>query len=390
MVQHIHTPMPVFSISEGGLFHCVLRAAGLGNSNAIDLRLRLVCLIAVTYVPLLLLAAAQAVAYNPALKVPFCFDIAESTRFLLVGPLLVTCERLIDPWLGQVVQYMRERLICQQDLPKYNYLIENAVHYQNSIGAEIILLVATFVWQCLEVQFATSISTTWHQLPSNHQPTYAWFWYAYFAKPLIRFLWLRWLWRYLIWAVLLCRVASLNIKVMPTHPDSHGGLLFISVGHARFCALAFIFGVQAASIFGYQIMFEGKNLLSFKYDLITIVVIILVLFLTPLLVFTGKLLDSKRAGMFEYGSLADEYVSQFRSKWIDRADGNESILGTSDIQSLADIGNAYAVVKNMKTCLIEKDIIMRFIVATMLPFTPLILTVYPFDELVQRSLKLIM
>jgi hypothetical protein len=69
---------------------------------------------------------------------------------------------------------------------------------------------------------------------------------------------------------------------------------------------------------------------------------------------------------------------------------DEDLLGTSDIQSLADIGNSYLVVREMKTCLIGKETLMAFVVTTLLPFAPLILTVYPFDELLRHVLKAMM
>lgn len=363
----------------------------LGSSEtAGDIKLRVICLLAVTYGVLIVLAFSQGVAVNGALKESFCTDVSELSRFLVVGPLLLICERLIEPWLAQVMQYTKERLIPESALARFKRSIAIAKVFRDSIWVELILLSFTYIWQAIDVHSATlPADGTWKRLPATGV-TYAWLWYAYFAKPLIRFLWLRWIWHYLVWAVLLCRTATMNLKIMPIHPDRQGGLHFVSVGHGRFCVLAFTFGIQAASVIGQQILYEGKTLMSFQYQILAVMLMILVLFLSPLLAFTSALLKAKRLGLFEYGALADEYTVQFRSKWIGHTPDNTALLGTADIQSLADIGNAYTVVKEMKTCLIGKEAIINFVVATMIPFLPLLLTVYPFDELIKQLVKTVM
>jgi hypothetical protein len=378
--------------ASGGLFHRLLTRTGLAKSGTNGFQMRAGCFILITYIPLLILTLVQGVAYGPNLKVPFFFDVSEATRFLVVGPLLIMSEAFVEPWLVQVVQHVRDRLICSEQLPQYERLVKRAVRCRNSNIAEIVLLIGTFFWQWMDVFVLAPHAGigTWQVLPSNNEPSCAWFWYIYFAKPLIRFLWLRWLWRYLIWSFFLIRIAFLNLKIMPTHPDRHGGLAFISVGHAKFSVLALTFGAQVASIFGEQVLVDGKTLMSFRYEILGVIMIVLLVFLTPLLAFTCRLLEAKRIGLFEFSALADEYSADFRAKWIDGGRGSEQLLGTSDIQSLADIGNSYEVVHEMRVCLINKDNIMTFLVSTLLPFTPLLLTIYPFDELLNHLLKVVM
>lgn len=378
------------SFLRGGLLHRLLTKAGLAQPGMAGIRTRVGWLVLLTYVFILVLAMVQNVAWNPALKVPFLLDIEEACRFLLVGPLLIAAEAFVEPWLLQVVSYTRDRLIPKVELPQYEKLIRSLLRWRDSAIAEILLLISTFGWQFVERQVVpVTATTTWHQLPSGSL-TYAFFCYAYFAKPIIRFLWLRWLWQYGIWSIFLARLSSLSLKVMATHPDRHGGLAVIATGHARFAVLALTFGVQAASILCGQILFEGKSLMSFKFEIVGIAAIVLLIFLTPLLVFTGKLLEAKRIGLFEFGTLADEYISKFQDKWISPVGGKEELLGTSDLQSLADLGNSYQVVREMKVLLIGKDNVMMFLVATLLPFVPLLLTVYPVDELLRNLLKVVM
>ena len=308
--------------------------------------------------------------------------------YLLVGPLLIVSEAIVEPWLVQMVRQTRDRLIQKEELPRFEKLIARSIRWRDSYIVEILLFLSTFGWQWLEVRVLPQpAAASWHQLPSSGAPTYAFLWCLYLAKPLVRFLWLRWIWRYLLWSFLLIRLSSFQLKIAPEYPDRHGGLEFIAIAHGRFAALALTFAAQVASIFGEQILFEGRTLASFRYEIIGVVVIVLLTLLTPLLAFTGKLLVAKRIALLDYGMLADQYTSAFHARWIHGARGSEQILGTPDIQSLADLDNSYQIVRGMNISLISKDIILTFVVATLLPFVPLLLIVYPLDELIKHLLK---
>ena len=107
--------------------------------------------------------------------------------------------------------------------------------------------------------------------------------------------------------------------------------------------------------------------------------------LAPLLVFTPNLLMVKRRGLIEYSALANEYTQAFDKKWIrKKVPEGEPLLGSADIQSLADLGNSFGFVRNMRAFHIDLNGVIPLIMATALPMLPLVLTVHPFDELVLK------
>lgn len=376
-----------YSIDKGGLFiHLFSHFPGMLNSASVQMRTSM--LICVTYVPMLILAFLQGTAWNPSLKVSFITDIEEGVRFLLVAPLLIAAEPFIQPWLSEVAKHARERLIDKDAIVPFNKLVVDAKKLQDSSLMEILLFAGTFCWQWFEFHaLADATALTWRTVPLTGEPSMALLWYAYFAKPLFRFLLLRWLWRYLIWSVFLCRLSRLKLNLVPTHPDRHGGLEFIAAGQTRFAVLALALGLMAAAIVGNDIVYEGKQLFSYEYEILGIVALVQTIFLTPLLVFSGKLLNLKRTGLFEYGTLADEYAKSFHQRWIRNHGDNETLLGTSDIQSLADLDHSFEIVQQLKLCLIGKEIILTFAAATLIPFAPLLLTIYPFNELLNHLVK---
>jgi hypothetical protein len=126
-------------------------------------------------------------------------------------------------------------------------------------------------------------------------------------------------------------------------------------------------------------------LLDYKFIIGGYVVMMLVIRLAPLLVFTPKLLMVKRRGLLEYSALANEYTQAFDRKWVRKeVPEGEPLLGSGDIQSLADLGNSFTFVRNMRPFPVDLNGVIPLIVATALPMLPLVLTVYPFDELVLK------
>jgi len=112
--------------------------------------------------------------------------------------------------------------------------------------------------------------------------------------------------------------------------------------------------------------------------------------LGPLLVFIPVLGHAKRVGLREYGSLAQRYVRDFEQKWLrGGAPADEPLVGSADIQSLADLGNSFEVVKGMRSVPITREAVVQLAVLTLLPLLPLLLTMISFEELLGRLLKVV-
>ena len=76
-------------------------------------------------------------------------------------------------------------------------------------------------------------------------------------------------------------------------------------------------------------------------------------------------------------------------KWLHNKDNNEALLGTGDIQSLADLSNSFAVVREMRAIPFATDDVVRLLVATVAPVVPLLLTIMPFEQLLSQAIKII-
>ena len=136
-----------------------------------------------------------------------------------------------------------------------------------------------------------------------------------------------------------------------------------------------------------RVLYGGVDLMSFKMEAGGFIVFFLIVVLAPLLMFTPQLANAKRMGLRDYGLLASRYVEQFQRKWVDggKADSDE-LLGSGDIQSLADLGNSFSAVREMRPIPFALSDVGRLALAAALPLLPLGLVVFSFEELLIRIL----
>jgi hypothetical protein len=130
--------------------------------------------------------------------------------------------------------------------------------------------------------------------------------------------------------------------------------------------------------------------MAFKVEAAGLLAFIIVFVLGPLIVFTPQLARAKRRGLGDYGRLASRYVQGFDEKWVGpRASSEEELLGSGDIQSLADLGNSFAVVREMRLTPFGLKDVTRLAVMTAAPLLPLTLTVFSLEELVTRLIRIL-
>ena len=83
-------------------------------------------------------------------------------------------------------------------------------------------------------------------------------------------------------------------------------------------------------------------------------------------------------------------MQQFEDKWIRReAGGDEPLLGSGDIQSLADMGNSYDVVRDMRVAPFALDDVLRIAAVTAAPLLPVALTAVSLPDLITRLIQIL-
>jgi len=90
--------------------------------------------------------------------------------------------------------------------------------------------------------------------------------------------------------------------------------------------------------------------------------------------------------------LANEYTRSFDRKWIrGEAPEGEALVGSADIQSLADLGNSFEIIREIQGVPFDlMTTIVPIVASAAIPFLPLILTVLPFDEIIKKIVGMLL
>jgi hypothetical protein len=384
-----------FSLVAGGPLFRLLRRLHLVNDQMEFLFRRVLVACAVAWLPLAFLSVAGGRAWGSAVRIPFFSDIDLHARVLLALPLLLAAERLLfNRMRWTLPEFLRRELVPEAELPKFESAIASARRWRDSgIAGVVIILIVYFVgvlylWRN---HFALPVAT-WYAIPSGagNRLTAAGWWYALITIPIVQFTLLRWYYRIVIWARLLWQISRLHLELIPTHPDHCGGLGFLSTAMQGFMLFLFAQGVFMSGAIANRIFFAGARLVDFKVELAAFTILSLLLVLGPSLVLAPALTRAKRAGRREYGGLAEQYVRDFDRKWL-RGERNatEQLLGHTDIQSLADLGNSYELIRRARQVPFTQALVFELAVAALMPVAPLLLTMFPIEAIIEHVVKMI-
>jgi hypothetical protein len=384
-----------FLLMEGGpLFHLEKRM-GLIQENAPFKKKRAAMVALLTWVPLFVLSALQGRAFGHSVPVSFLRDFGTYTRFLLAVPMLVLAENVVGPRIAEAAaHFVTSGIVAQKDFERFDKLVERGLRLRDSVFAEIVIIVLAYVFSIIAFRSMAVHVTTWSTTRGDDGGatlTLAGWWLVLFCMPLLQFLCIRWLWRLFVWFQFLGKVKQLDLQLFPTHPDHAAGLGFVGEAQRFFGALLFAFSLASAGVIANDVVYDKVPLKNFAPAIATYVVAAVVIVLAPLLLFAGPLLKTRREGLHEYGTLSTSYTGEFHKKWIEGQNPNhEALLGTADIQSLADLGNSYELVEKMKPIPIDPRTVLHLVAASLLPMVPLLLTVMPLKDILKLLMKVLM
>ena len=385
---------PDFSLVTGGPLFQLFRRTHL-SGNAFELLHRRIIVITMTaWLPLLILSLLGGHAFDGGVTLPFLHDIETQIRFLIALPVLIFAELIVHLRLRTVLQnFVKRSIVVTEEMPKFHAALDSATRWRNSIPLELGLVI--FVWTVGPWVWRNEIglgTSSWYAIPegAHLRLTSAGYWNAFVSIPIGQFILLRWYLRLLIWFRFLWQVSKLNLHLVPTHPDRAAGLAFLGKSSYVFAPILFAQGAMLAGLIASRVLYGGESLLSFKMEAVGLIGIFILVILGPLTMFSPQLAGAKRKGLADYGLLASRYVEDFEKKWVlGSASRPDALLGTGDIQSLADLGNSYAVIGEMRAVPFGLQDVTRLAAATAAPLVPLGLTIFSLEELLTRVIKII-
>jgi len=377
----------------GPLYHLYLRTRIARPPIELVWR-RILVLSAICWLPLLALTALSGQLLSGT-SIPFLFDAGAHINFLVALPFLVGAEVVVHRRIpGLVRQFLERGIIAPEDQVRFQGLIDAVMRLRSSVTVEVCLLLVVFalghsVWSHSPAKGVTG----WYGSATDEgiRVTTAGYWYAFVSLPILRFLVLRWYFRIFLWYRFLWRVRSLPLHLNLFHPDHAAGLGFLSGTAFAFAPILAAHTMVLAGMIGNRIWHADAALSDFKIEIAAAVLLLILMILTPLMFFASKLILARRIAQLEFGILSSQYVEGFRRKWVQGGNQrDESLLGSSDIQSLADLGNAFNTVSDMRILPFSTRTVMHLATIVAAPLAPLTLTMVPLERMIDGLIKLIL
>ncbi len=353
-------------------FHRLLRAAHVVREQPGDVARESMLFVLVTWVPL---AAIQLIEWVASRHVEVLFrDLSLHARFLIAAPLLFFAE-----------DTLRQR--CSSAMQQLGNRVDSASKTRVArLGArlcgtpfEIALLVLAF--------FAVNFGPRGVEITSGAFGA----WYRVVAWPLASFLLLRAVWFWIVWCLVLACFSRLPLHLNALHPDLCGGLGFLRLPSNGFCTVLLAASSVISGAWATQILF-GTRRFSLETAAIPFAVFLgssLIVTVGPLVAFAPQLYRARLEGIRRYDALADDYARSFEQRWL-QGPPDSSLLGTPDIQSLADLSTGHEVVTKMRIVPFGMETVLAVTLALVVPLLPLGLVKVPFSEVVRKLLGLIL
>ena len=308
-------------------------------------------MVLLAWVPLLLLSIAEGHAWGDRVRLPFLHDVELHVRLLIALPLLILAELVVHQRMRPVVgQFLDRGLIPDAARPQFDAAIASAMRLRNSVAAEVLLIALVyivgvgFVWR---TQVALDVPS-WYGVPADgtiaavgrrlvagrRQPAAVPVPAPALVFPAVH-----------LGALPVAGVAH-RFAVRADASGSRGGLGFLGAVAYAFSPVLLAQGAMLAGMMANKIFYAGATLPAVQGGAHRTGGADGVRHPRTAAGVRSEAGGGQARGLREYGTLAQRYVREFDDKWLrGGAPADEPLVGTADIQSLADLGNSFEVVQ---------------------------------------------
>jgi hypothetical protein len=341
-----------------------------------------------------MLSALQGLGLGRTRHESFLLDFAAYGRYFVAVPALVYASSAILPRIATVVRHFAEGgLIADGDRARYEALVGSTRRLVTTRWADAaIIIIAYVVTVAGSPQLYPSRLSSWVAPISDgtaHLSLAGW-WRMIVSQPLLHALLGIWLWRVVLWTRFLHHTSQLPLRLIAAHPDSLGGLRFTLMPIRGFAFVAFAIGALCAGSVAESVIVDGRTLWAFRFPIVAQVLIVLVIFAGPSLVWMQPLKRLHGWGTLNYGRLASEMGHAFQQRWF--AEGREAdarALEAPDFSATTDLYSIAANVRRINVRVLDTKAVTPLVAATLLPYLPIVFAVMPLDDILKSALKAI-
>ena len=214
---------------------------------------------------------------------------------------------------------------------------------------------------------------TWRTLGSAGHGSLSWaeWYFAGVSQPIYVFIVMHFLYRVCLWWRALWMISRLDLQLRGAHSDEAGGLMFLGYSLPPCRLPAFALAAGLAGGLANLVLATGVSVLNFKYVIIAMSLLITGLFAGPLVFFNPQLRRAKFRASLSHDRTLLEQLRQFEQKWIGQS-RDTNLLEVPDFSAVIDLSSTVDTVHEMSRFPIRGHALVELIVATLLPFLPVL------------------
>lgn len=370
-----------FSLFEGDLLTRLFHRLGMGSYRTIDIVKRAVTLIVLTWGVLAGLAIWSHVHWTEGPGKNFFLDFAAYGQLLIGLPIFLIAERVIDAQTREAARYFLTTGVVEPGdavrLQRINWQLKRLRHLAwPDVVCMMLAYAVTASWMIPEMY---NERLTWHAMiqSGDHQLlTAPGVWELIFVGPLTTYWWLRWAGKVLLWTWYLYQVSRLRLNLVPSHPDSTGGIGFLSDAQTKFGWVILAYGISyVAPTLLYKLKFEGASfaVLSVWGYTASFVVGAPLMFTLPLFMFTRQLYHAKSRALEAFQERSMERAKAFEEKWLKAcSSGHYELMSGSDLLGLNALNQVYDHIHKMRVVPFDLRSFSELLGSALGPLVPLL------------------
>lgn len=371
------------SLFRGGPFYRVqafIRLIGPGRWN---LGRRVALILAIAWLPLVILTAL----FSRDQLTELLRNYVVYSRIVIAVPVLLLGQFLMDDRICAIIAHIRNAgLLGGEDLGKLNSVMATLRRLRDSVFPELLIVVLiyvelTLVWKS---KLATAPDFAVYRDAGVARLTHAGWYYGLVSLPIYQFLFALNLWKWLVWSFVLVRLSRMDLRLVATHPDAHGGLGFLGLSATGFTPIAFAASAAIGGDWRNRILHYGATLSGFRLPAIILFALVFIFALAPLSFFVIKLTLLRKRALLDYGVLAQSHVVDSHEKWFSNRESNtEPHFTAQEVSALADLTIAYGHIRRMRPFPADIGTLVGLVLAVALPLFPVVLAEIPFSVIVK-------
>jgi len=374
----------IFPGIRKGFVYRVEERLGLTRADNSHVGLRVILAIALTWLPLIVLALFSGGSRA-------CIELLKNyrvlARFVIAIPIFIISQQAITIRFEYAIrQLSMTHIVRDSELPQFKRILTRTRTLANTAVPQLVVLMVYFAFALMDRhRFASpglwAIQTATG--PSLFSTKAGWY-FLLVSEPIYLMMVTVIIWKWMVWVSLLWRVSQLDLQLAFAHPDRCGGLGFLEYVPEGYTGP--VFGVCALIGAGWQFNVANHyaTLASYSIPVSVLLVGILLLMFGPLAFFSSRLVQLRRTGLFQYGMLAHLQAAHFNQKWITDLESNEPQLpSVPEVSALHDLGEEFQQMMSTRSVPLHRSSVVEMTVVVLIPMLPMLITVIPLMTLLK-------